>query len=191
MARAIEFIKAGNIGELLSIESSFTFPASIEGNYRLSQDMGGGALFDVGVYPLHVMAALIGDTAQAVVERREVNIGTTGVDLTTKWSISFDGSVTGNGLASFELPEDQTLVVRGANNSIEFLEGQVFTSWHSPSTLRLGDYLEEFEASDSYMLMIENFGKKIRGQDSWVLPLETSLSVQKMLDQIRAQIPYG
>jgi hypothetical protein len=37
---------------------------------------------------------------------------------------------------------------------------------------------------DPYLLMIQNFGKKIRGQESWVLPLETSLSVQKMLDQL-------
>jgi len=191
MARAIEFIKAGNIGELLSIESSFTFPASIEGNYRLSQDMGGGALFDIGVYPLHVMAALIGDNAQAIIESCEVNIGATGVDLTTKWSMSFDGSVAGNGLASFELPENQTLIVRGADDSIEFPGGQAFTSWHSQSTLRLGNHLEEFEESDSYMIMIENIGKRIRSEESWVLPLETSLSVQKMLDQIRAHAPYG
>jgi len=34
--------------------------------------------------------------------------------------------------------------------------------------------------------MIENFGKKIHGQESWVLPLETSLSVAKMLGQIQS-----
>ena len=33
--------------------------------------------------------------------------------------------------------------------------------------------------------MIENFSKKIRGEDGWVLPLETSLTVQKMVDQLR------
>jgi hypothetical protein len=32
--------------------------------------------------------------------------------------------------------------------------------------------------------MIENFGRKLQGQPSWVLSLETSLSVAKMVDQL-------
>jgi hypothetical protein len=35
------------------------------------------------------------------------------------------------------------------------------------------------------MLMIENFGKRIQGQESWVLPLETSVSVAEVLEQIQ------
>jgi hypothetical protein len=34
--------------------------------------------------------------------------------------------------------------------------------------------------------MIENFGKRVQGQDSWVLALETSLSVAKVLEQIQS-----
>jgi hypothetical protein len=48
----------------------------------------------------------------------------------------------------------------------------------------LGEETEEFEAIDPYRLMIENFGKKLHGQPSWVLPLETSLSVAKMVDML-------
>jgi hypothetical protein len=33
--------------------------------------------------------------------------------------------------------------------------------------------------------MIENFGKRIQGQESWVLPLETSLAVAKVVDNLR------
>jgi hypothetical protein len=32
--------------------------------------------------------------------------------------------------------------------------------------------------------MVENFGKKLQGQPSWVLPLETSLTVAKMVDML-------
>lgn len=42
MARLVDYVKAGNIGKLHSIESSFTFPANIAGNYRLSPAMGAG-----------------------------------------------------------------------------------------------------------------------------------------------------
>lgn len=185
MIRMIDYVKAGNIGEIVSIDSSFTFPASIKGNYRLSPAMGGGALYDVGVYPLHGFAALMGDGAQVFIESCDVKVGPTGIDLTSTWWMRIDDSITARGVASFDMPENQSLIVRGEKNSAELVGTQAFTSWNSASSLRLGEYVEEFEAVDPYMLMIQNFGKKIRGQESWVIPLETSLSVQKMLDQLQ------
>lgn len=185
MIRAVDYVKAGKIGDILSIESSFTFPASIDDNYRALPAMGGGALFDVGVYPLHAMAALVGDNAQVEIENCDVSVGPTGVDLTTKWQMRFDGSIAAHGLASFEMPENQSLIVRGDKGSVELLGTDAFTSWHANSSIRLGEVKEEFEAVDPYRLMIENFGKNLLGQPSWVLPLETSLSVAKMVDQLR------
>lgn len=185
MIRMVEYIKAGNIGELISINSSFTFPASIEGNYRLVKSMGGGALFDVGVYQLHAIAALLGEKVHSIIENCDTKIGPTGIDLTTKWELRFDGSITGSGLASFEMPEEQYLSVSGKSQSVEFLGKQAFTSWHAPSALRLGDRIEEFDSVDPYKLMIENFGRRSQGLESWVLPLETSLWVQKVGDQLR------
>jgi hypothetical protein len=99
--------------------------------------------------------------------------------------MSINDLITSSGLASFEMPENQSLIVRGEKSSAELIGSQAFTSWHSASSLRLGQQVEEFEAVDPYMLMIENFGKKIHGQESWVLPLETSISVQKMLGQLQ------
>ena len=186
MIRLIDYVKAGNIGEVISIDSSFTFPASIEGIYRLLPAMGGGALFDVGIYPLHAITALIGDEASVVIKSCEVKVGATGVDLTSKWAMRINDSITASGLASFEMPENQSLIIRGEKSSAELIGTQAFTSWHSASSLRLGEQVEEFEAVDSYMLMIENFGKRIHGQESWVLPLETSLSVAKMLVQLQS-----
>lgn len=179
MIRAIELVKSGAIGQIISIDASFTFPASIEGNYRLSKEMGGGALFDIGVYPLHAIAALVGDTAKVEIKKCDVNLGPTGIDLTTKWQMRINDSITATGLASFEMPENQSLVIKGEKDSITFVGEQAFTSWKSASTLQIGELQVEFEGVDPYMLMIENFGKKIQGEDSWVLPLETSLWVQR------------
>ena len=147
--------------------------------------MGGGALFDVGVYPLHAIAALVGDDAHVEIEKCDVSVGPTGVDLTTKWQMRINGSITANGLASFEMPENQSLILRGEKGSVELVGTQAFTSWHEVSPLRLGENTEEFEAIDPYRLMIENFGKRMQGQDIWVLPLETSLSVAKVLEQLQ------
>ena len=186
IVQLVEHVRNGNIGELISINSSFTFPAEIEGNYRNSSAMGGGALYDVGVYPLHAIAALIGDDAKVEIEECDKKMGPSGIDLTTKWQMRINDSITASGLASFEMPEAQSLVVRGEKSSLELVGNQAFTSWHSPSTLRLGDNIENFEAADSYALMIESFGNRVNGLDSWVLPLETTLTVAKMLGHLQS-----
>lgn len=185
MVRAIELVKSGEIGQVLSIDASFTFPASIEGNYRMSPEMGGGALFDIGVYPLHAIAAIGGDNANLEIGNCDMNLGPTGIDLTTKWQMQINNSIIANALASFEMPENQSLVIKSEKQTITFVGSQAFTSWNSASTLQIGDALEQFEAVDPYRVMIENFGKKVQGEKSWVLPLETSLLVQNLVDQLR------
>jgi predicted dehydrogenase len=184
MVRAIELVMSGEIGQVVSIDASFTFPASIEGNYRLSPEMGGGALFDIGVYPLHAIAAIVGDSANIEIKNCETNFGSTGIDLTTKWQMRINDSITANALASFEMPENQSLVIKGEKQTITFVGSQAFTSWNSASTLHIGDVKEQFEAVDPYRVMIENFGKKIQKEESWVLPLGTSLWVQRVVDQL-------
>ncbi len=185
MMRMAELVNSGNIGEINSIDSSFTFPASIEGNYRLSKAMGGGALFDIGIYPLHAIAALVGNQAEANIESCDVKLGPTGIDLTTKWLMHIHGLITAESLVSFEMPETQTFIVHGEKNSVELLGNQAFTSWQSPSALRFGVHIEEFGEADAHRIMIENFSRRVYGEDSWVLPLETSLWVQKVVDQLR------
>ena len=186
MVRAVELVKSGEIGQVVSIDASFTFPASIEGNYRLSPEMGGGALLDIGVYPLHAIAAIVGSSANLEIENCETNFGPTGIDLTTKWQIRINNLITATGLASFEMPENQSLVIKGEKQTITFVGSQAFTSWNSVSTLQIGGTTEQFNAVDPYKLMVENFGKRIQCEKSWVLPLETSLWVQKAIDRARS-----
>jgi hypothetical protein len=77
------------------------------------------------------------------------------------------------------------LVINGTKQSIELVGNQAFTSWHSPSRLQISDSFEDFAAADSYALMLESFGNRVNGLESWVLPIEASLKVAKMLDQLR------
>ncbi len=188
MVQLVDYVQVKKIGEVTSIDASFTFPASIEGNYRNSPEMGGGALFDIGIYPLHAIAVVLGNAPEVVIEKCDAKVGSSGIDLTTEWSMRISGSTTAHVLVSFEMDENQSLTVHGEAGSIELLGSQAFTSWKSPSSLQMGDHIEEFEAVDPYQVMIENFGRKIRGEESWVLPLETTLWVQKVVDQLRSNI---
>jgi predicted dehydrogenase len=182
---AIELIKNGDIGELREVNSAFCFPAQIENNYRLSKEMGGGSLLDVGVYQAHVWGALFDNAPELKIESLNRNLGPTGIDLTTQISGQFANGVKVNAISSFEKAESQELLISGESSSIELLGSDAFTSWKKPSLLRIGDQVQEFAPIDPYRVMIENFSDHIAGKPALIPSIGQSLYVAKLLDQIK------
>lgn len=182
--RMVELVQSGAIGEIKAIDASFTFPGSLEGNYRLAPEMGGGSLFDVGPYPLHAWSALTQGNLKMKINSVQKNIGPTGVDMTTRIDAILNESIAVNALTSFEREEQQLLLVNGSLSSIENIGNDAFTSLRNPSILKVGDSLENFAPVDPYQLMVENFGARINGEESWILPIEETIRVMEILDEI-------
>jgi D-xylose 1-dehydrogenase (NADP+, D-xylono-1,5-lactone-forming) len=185
-ARIVELVNGGDIGAINRIDSSFCFPAQFENNYRLEVEMGGGSLLDVGIYQAHLWRALIHGEPQLNIESLIKNIGSTGVDLTTQLVGRLGNNIEISALSSFEMPETQKLVISGELATIECPGDDAFTSWNKPSSLRIGDHVQEFAPIDPYRLMIENVSAFILGESAWIPAIDQSLYVAKILDQIRA-----
>ena len=185
LIKACEQIKAGVIGEITQIDAAFTYVNNNKGNYRFDPALGGGALLDLGPYPLHLIASLFGSEAR--VELLEVNqdIGPSGVDLVTTGSALINGSVRFNFNLSFVGQLSQEITISGSKGSIKFLEGQAFTNWNEPSTLLVNDEIYSFESVDAYQLMVEAVSDVILGKPAWIPPHSESLFVMGLIDQIR------
>lgn len=184
--RMVDLVRSGAIGEINSIDSSFTFPGSLEGNYRLIPEMGGGSLFDVGPYPLHAFSALTNGEIKVVINSVERNTAPTGVDMTTRISATINNSIAAHALTSFEREEEQRLVVTGSLATIENPGNDAFTSLRNPSILKVGEIIEKFAPVDPYQLMVENFGSRLLGEPSWILPVSETIRVMEIMDQIAA-----
>jgi xylose dehydrogenase (NAD/NADP) len=185
LARVVDLVQSGTIGELRAVDSVFTFPGSLDGNYRLAPEMGGGSLLDVGPYQVHTWIALAGVEAELKILSVNRNIGSTGVDLTSQINAILDSDIKIKALTSFERPEEQRLLITGTLANIDCVGNKAFTSWNSASTLQIGNKLEEFEAIDPFQLMVENFGARINGEESWLPSTRESLRAIELLDQIR------
>jgi predicted dehydrogenase len=148
--------------------------------------MGGGSLFDVGPYPLHAFSALTNGDFTMAIDSVERNTAPTGVDMTTRLDATINNSISAHALTSFEREEEQKLVVTGSLATIENLGNDAFTSLRNLSILKVGDTTEKFAPVDPYQLMVENFGARLLGEPSWILPMNETIHVMQVLDEIAA-----
>jgi D-xylose 1-dehydrogenase (NADP+, D-xylono-1,5-lactone-forming) len=175
----------GQLGALVSVDSAFTFPAAIDGNYRSAPECGGGALLDVGGYQVHAWQAVKAAAADIRIRQVARTQAATGVDATTRIRATLGSGTRATAVASFAMPEHQYLVVSGSEAVARMGEGAAFTSWREPTTLVVGDTTERFPAVDAYQLMVEAVADRIEGLDSWCVPLTESVAVAEVLDAVR------
>ena len=185
LIKACQQIAAGVIGEIKEINAAFTYVNSNKGNYRFDPALGGGALLDLGPYPLHLIPSLFGGEARVELLTVNQEIGPSGVDLVTKVEALINGSIKFNFNVSFVGQLSQEISILGSSGGIKFLEGAAFTNWNEPSTLQVNDEIYSFESVDAYQLMVEAVSDVILGKPVWIPPHSESLFVMDLIDQIR------
>src|SRR5438874_2619291 len=99
--RLAELVAAGAIGELELVRSSFSFTVADEANVRLSAELDGGSLMDVGCYCVSGTRLLAGE-AESVSAQQIV--GPTGVDVRFVATMSFPGGVLAHFDSGLDLP---------------------------------------------------------------------------------------
>lgn len=72
----MEWVSEGAIGELLSVQADFGFRASPDSARLWRPELGGGALWDIGIYPAFLAWRLMGEPArwQALAVRTEAGV---------------------------------------------------------------------------------------------------------------------
>ena len=183
--RAMQLIKSGDVGHVVQVDSCFTFNRDMSENYRGDPAMGGGALLDVGLYEIHLWRALSDATFDIKITSVKQNISSAGVDLTTEIVATSSQGAKLNALSSFEMPSKQQISIVASVSSINFAHSEAFTSWKEASRLAIGDHTEEFEAVDAYQLMVDGFTAHALGADGWILPIQESLDVMRLLDEVK------
>jgi predicted dehydrogenase len=86
----LEKIKNGEIGDLKYINADFAYYTDqLEGNRMTDKKLGGGALFDIGVYPLFLSYILLGIPKELIARS---TYHATGVDLQTTMILQYESA---------------------------------------------------------------------------------------------------
>ncbi|HWD26207.1 MAG TPA: Gfo/Idh/MocA family oxidoreductase [Rhizomicrobium sp.] len=117
MQRAVAILRSGELGRITRADAFFDVPIPYrEGELRWTREQGGGALMDLGCYPMHALRSALGGepavkSAACTMEH--------GVDVSTKAEMDFAGVPAT--LSCSMKPErfGATLTVTGENGTLE------------------------------------------------------------------------
>src|SRR5262245_1109201 len=161
-----ELIAEGAIGEVRLIRSIFCFTVADPGNVRLSAELAGGALMDVGCYPVNFARMIAGAAPEHVAAA--VRWAPSGVDEMLAGTLEYPGGAVAQITCSLSASRVHTAQVIGSAGSIELDEA--FTPpFDRPTRIRLrrgarGAEAEEIEIApvNHYRLEAEAFGRLVQ-----------------------------
>ncbi|WP_327394523.1 Gfo/Idh/MocA family protein [Streptomyces phaeochromogenes] len=107
-ARLTELVDSGVLGELRTARAEFTVPHADTTDIRWQLDLGGGALMDLGCYPVRLLRHLFGEPEVTGAQIRDID----GVDASTTAQLAFEGGLLGEVVAVMDGPGSHAAELR-------------------------------------------------------------------------------
>lgn len=191
MRRIHEILDAGTIGELRSLVATHTQDLPDDPKHRLNDlALGGGALLDLGIYPISFTVDILGtpETIHATGRLRE-----TGADAEVSALFRYASGATALVLCQSDAPGPNTAQISGAEGYIA-IEGV----WYAPTTFAVfnskRECLERYTKPEitgrgMHFQALELERLVAAGErSSPLMPITQSVEIMKVMDAIRAQI---
>ncbi len=162
--RAIEIVQSGQLGDVRVFESLFTMQVE-EGNIRVRPELGGGSLYDIGIYCINAARYLFRDEPIEVVAA-SFNGGDprfAGVDEATTGILRFPGDRVATFASSFGVASSESYRVLGTKGSLR-VEPAYGYAQELKHVLTIGDKTTErsFKKRDHFAPQLEEFAACIR-----------------------------
>ncbi len=190
MIRIREIIESGTLGEIRAVFADHTQRISDDPAHRLNAlELGGGALLDLGIYPVSFAWDMLGAPTSITATAR---LGGTGADTEVATIFTHASGAVSTTLSSSRAAGPNTAHVVGTEARID-----IDRVWYTPTSFRVttadGTVLEEF-VSD-----IEGRGMQFQAlaaeeivaggaTDSGLLPIDETVAIMETLDAVRHQI---
>jgi predicted dehydrogenase len=187
--RLRELVKQGDIGEIISIAADHGQNLPLPKYYRLhAPELAGGALLDLGIYPISFAYYLLGKP-QSVVAKAEFT--PTGVDSQTSMIFRYESGAHANLTTTLLAKTPCTATVVGTLGTI-FIDGDFYT----PTSMRLKkldgtivEFPREYEGHGLREQAIE-FAALLKAdkKESDLMSHADTQSIMETMDELRAQI---
>jgi predicted dehydrogenase len=184
----VDVIGEGRIGNPMLVEADFGFRVPVQPEHRhFNRELGGGALLDLGIYPVQLCTLVLGPVTDVTAF---ASIGGTSVDEVTVALLRHAQGTLGVVKAALRVDLACTARIAGTEGAIDLP-----AFMHCPASLtvssragteRIDASFEgnglRFEIAEVNRCLADGVG------ESLVIPLDESIALAAVLDEIRAQI---
>ena len=189
--RARELVKSGAIGEVNAISWQFSFFDRDAGHANNRADLGGGALYDIGCYPITTSRFIFAAEPRRVVALidRDPDFK---VDRLESVLLDFGGGRQASFVCSMQLADHQRVTLLGTAGRIT-LQVPCNASADAPNRLMIDDgsalddvssRVEAIPVFDQYTIEFDEFSKAVRGERQQVTPLEDAVANMRVIDAV-------
>lgn len=190
MVRIREIIAEGTLGEIRAVSADHTQLLPSDPTHRLNAlELGGGALLDLGIYPISFVWDILGAPTGIQAVGRLIE---TGADAEVATLMTHDGGAISTTLSSSRAAGPNAASIIGTDARID-----IDRVWYTPTSFRVtrpdGTVVEEY-ASDvdgRGMQYQAHAAERLVGDgilEGDILPIAESVAIMGTLDEIRAQI---
>jgi predicted dehydrogenase len=184
--RTREILRSGEIGELRAMHCAFSYFNRDPANVRNVAEFGGGALMDIGCYPIHASRWMF-DAEPRTVSARIERDPEFGIDHTISGLLDFPN---GHALftTSMQMNPFQRVQFFGTKGAVE-----IEIPFNAPPDsetrifVRTGatERTESFSVCDQYTLQADAFARAILNDGAPVVTLENSLANMKIIEALK------
>jgi predicted dehydrogenase len=196
--RVRALVQSGRIGVLRAMQSAFVFSVLDPHNVRNRPDIGGGALYDVGCYPIVTARYLFGsepERALALVDRDP----RMGIDRVTSGLLAFPGGGQLSFSASLQLAPYQRVTILGSEGRIEVCVPFTPPAEHSCRIIidsgRSLDgssaMTEQFAPIDQYAAQCDLAAEVFRNEATQEFPIEDAIANMRVIDALYRSAASG
>lgn len=185
-----EVVASESVGGISHAHASFTFTLPSDKDIRLDPAIGGGALWDVGGYPISVFQAITGRNPEAVTGH--AIWGPTGVDMSFAAQLDYDDGASLQFFVSMAAPITRHLAIFGPHGLVDVAQpwltalGEVpeVRVESTPTGLATGTFGDQsgevtvstwtYPPSDVYVDEVQTFAAVVGGEAPTPYPLASS-----------------
>lgn len=180
-----EILAGGELGEIKAVHASFSFLLDREDDYRWDPAQGGGALYDVGCYPVNFIGMVTGaEPVSMSVEYEEHR----GVDRALSAVLKYESGIIATLQCGMNAHFQNDATIVGTRGVLKV--PQPFLGKTGTMTLTTGGGSQTVRAGwvDPYQREIEDFGEVVLSGKPPLFPLEETLRNMQVIDGMLAKI---
>ncbi|MEY4750470.1 MAG: hypothetical protein RIQ60_2684 [Pseudomonadota bacterium] len=190
MRRIRDIVASGVLGTVQSVVADHTRDLPDDPAHRLNDlELGGGALLDLGIYPISFAWDILGEPQQILSMAR---FKLTGADAEVATIIRHAGGALSTTVSSSDNAGRNVATIQGTEARIE-----IDATWYAPTTFRVLDSADN--VIEHFVCEVPGRGMQFQADEierlvasgslaGDILPPEQSVAIMQTLDTIRAQI---